>query len=187
MEKIRALVDQVVLCFSLCMVNLTEHVWDDKLVYVFEFYAAIMLVGRPFVKRFAVCYGTVVCPVCLSVCNVGILWPNGWIDQDVTWYGGRPRPRSHYARWGPSFPSERGTAPPLFGPRLLWLNGWVIKMPFGTEVGLGQGDIVLDGIQFPPSDGKGHSSPHFSVHVYCGKTVAHLSNCWALVFFVASP
>jgi len=24
--------------------------------------------GRPFVKRFALCYRTVVCPVCLSVC-----------------------------------------------------------------------------------------------------------------------
>jgi len=22
-----------------------------------------------------------------------LLWPNGWVDQDATWYGGRPRPR----------------------------------------------------------------------------------------------
>jgi len=33
---------------------------------------------RPFVKRFALCYQTVVCPVCLSVClsvcDVGVLW-----------------------------------------------------------------------------------------------------------------
>jgi len=30
--------------------------------------------------------------------------------------------------------------------------------------------------------GKGHSSPPpFSVHLYCGEMVAHLSNCWALV------
>ena len=21
------------------------------------------------------------------------LWPNGWMDQDATWYGGRPRPK----------------------------------------------------------------------------------------------
>ena len=26
------------------------------------------------------------CPVC--VCNVGVLWPNGWMDQDATWYEG---------------------------------------------------------------------------------------------------
>jgi len=49
------------------------------------------LFGRPFVKLFALCYRTVVCPVCLSV-----LWPNGWMDdQAATWYGGRPRPRRH--------------------------------------------------------------------------------------------
>jgi len=33
--------------------------------------------GDPFVKRFALCYQTV---VCLSVCDVGVLWPNGWMD-----------------------------------------------------------------------------------------------------------
>jgi len=31
-----------------------------------------------------------------------LTWPNGWIDQDTTSYGGRPRPRPHCARWGPS-------------------------------------------------------------------------------------
>jgi len=36
-----------------------------------------------------ICYRTV---VCLS-CNVCVLWPNGSIDQDATWYGGTGRPR----------------------------------------------------------------------------------------------
>ena len=27
-----------------------------------------------------------------------LLWPNGWADQDVTWYEGRPRSRSHCVR-----------------------------------------------------------------------------------------
>jgi len=31
----------------------------------------------------------------LSVCNIGILWPNGRMDQDATWYGGRPRSKRH--------------------------------------------------------------------------------------------
>ena len=22
-----------------------------------------------------------------------LLWPDGWMDQDTTWYGGRPQPR----------------------------------------------------------------------------------------------
>jgi len=46
----------------------------------------------------------------LCVCNVGVLRPNGWVDQDATSYGGRPRPRRHCVRWGPSSPTERGTA-----------------------------------------------------------------------------
>jgi len=53
-------------------------------------------------------------------------------------------------------------------------------MPLGKEVGLGPGHIVLDGN--PVGTQRPHSSPsHFSVHVYCGQTVARLSNCWALV------
>jgi len=40
-----------------------------------------------------------------------LLWPNGWIDQDATWYGGRPQPRQHCVRWGPSAPPRRGIAP----------------------------------------------------------------------------
>ena len=48
-------------------------------------------------------------PVCLSVCNVGVLWPNGWMDQDATWYGRKPWPRPHCVRLEHSCP-ERGTA-----------------------------------------------------------------------------
>jgi len=42
------------------------------------------------------------------------------MDQDTTWYAGRPSPRRHCNRWGPISSHTRGTAPlPLFGP-LLW-------------------------------------------------------------------
>jgi len=71
---------------------------------------------------FGWCYGTVV----LSVCNVGVLWPNGWADQDATWYIGRPRSKQHCVRWAPSSPHGKGHCsppPPLFGPCLLWPNG----------------------------------------------------------------
>ena len=30
---------------------------------------------------------------CLSVCDVGALWPDSWMYQDETWHAGRPRPR----------------------------------------------------------------------------------------------
>jgi len=56
--------------------------------------------GRPFVKRFAVCYRTVVlsCLSCLSVCDVRALWTNGWTDQDETWRARRPRAWPHCVR-----------------------------------------------------------------------------------------
>jgi len=31
-----------------------------------------------------------------------LLWPNGWMDQDATWYGGRPQRRGICIRWRPS-------------------------------------------------------------------------------------
>ena len=41
----------------------------------------------------------------------------------------------------PAPPPQKGAdrRPPIFGPCLLWPNGWWIKMPLGTEVGLGPG------------------------------------------------
>jgi len=58
------------------------------------------------------------------------------------------------------------------------MAGW-IKTPLATEIGLSSGHILLDGD--PASHGKGHSTPFFLGHVYCGQTVAHLSYCCALV------
>jgi len=44
-----------------------------------------------------------------------LLWPNGCINQDATWYGGRPRPGPHCCRWQLSCP-PRGTAASSFRP-----------------------------------------------------------------------
>jgi len=55
-----------------------------------------------------------------------LLWPNGWMDQDATGYGDRPRPRRHSVRWGPSCSPptmERGTAAPNFSVVAKWLDG----------------------------------------------------------------
>jgi len=51
--------------------------------------------------------------------------------------------------------------------------GWT-SMPLGTEVGVGTGDIVLDGEPAPPR--KEAQKPLVSARVYCAQTVAHLSN-----------
>ena len=50
----------------------------------------------------------------------------------------------------------------------------LIKMPLGTEVGRGPGDIVLNGDPAPPER---YTAPEFAAHLYCGQTVANLSCC----------
>jgi len=76
-----------------------------------------------------------------SIFGPCLLWPNGCMYQDTTWYGGRPQPRRHCVRWGTAFPifGQCGQAP------------WWTKMPLGMEVGLGPGDCIRWG---PSSPGK---------------------------------
>jgi len=49
----------------------------------------------------------------LPIFGLCLLWPNGWMDQDATWYGSRPQPRPYCVRQGSSStpsPREKGTA-----------------------------------------------------------------------------
>ena len=87
-------------------------------------------------------------------------WPNGWVDQDATWYRGRPRPRPHYARWGPSSPKWGHSSSPIFDPCLLWPNCWMYQLLLGTEVCLGPGDIVLYRDPAPATE-RGAAAPTF--------------------------
>ena len=83
-------------------------------------------------------------------CDPCLLRPNGWMDQDATWYEDRPRPRPHCVGWGLSSPSpKRAEAPFLAHVCCGQTAGW-IKMPLGTMVGLSPGNIVLDGDPAPP-------------------------------------
>ena len=54
-----------------------------------------------------------------------LLRPNGCMDQDVTWYGGRPHPMGLCVRWRPrsTLPKKGQSPSPIFGPFLLWPNG----------------------------------------------------------------
>jgi len=90
-----------------------------------------------------------VCPV-YSVCNLGVLWPNGWMDQDETWHAGSPRPWPHCVRWGPSSPPLKGGRVPQFSAHICCgeMAVW-IKIPLGSKVGLSPSDIVLDGDPAP--------------------------------------
>jgi len=94
------------------------------------------------------------CLSVLSVCNVGVLWPNGWMDQDATWYGGRPRPRTHCVE--------------------AYLR---TKWHLDPSNRLATIHIVLDETQLP--HGKRQSSPTTfrPMSIVCGQTVARLSSC----------
>ena len=91
------------------------------------FWATVCKTVRPMLSdRCPVCP---ICPVCLSVClsacDVGALWLNGWMNQDETCHARRLRPWPHCVRWGPSSPSPKG-ASPNFRPMSVvakWLHG----------------------------------------------------------------
>ena len=46
-----------------------------------------------------------------------LLWSNGWMEEDATWYGSRPRPKPHCTRRGPSSLAKCHSSPtPSFRP-----------------------------------------------------------------------
>jgi len=95
------------------------------------------------------------------------------MDESGTWHGGRPQPWRLSVRWGPSTPPAKGGgAPsPIFGPFLLWPNGWMHEDATWYGHSLSAGDFVLDGEPvIPPRQGGGAPPPKFSAHVYCGHT-----------------
>jgi len=88
---------------------------------------------------------------------------NGWIDQNDTWYEGKPQPMPHCVRWGPSSsPAKKGPQPPIFGPCLLWPNGWMDQTAPTWYRGRPRpmGHCVRWRPSSPPLK-KGQSSPHF--------------------------
>ena len=96
--------------------------------------------GRPFVKRFAVCYQTVVCLPVLSVtlvyCGQTVKWIKMKLGMQVglgpghTVLDGDPAP-------APPRGTARNFRPMCCGQMAAW-----IKMPLGMQVGLDPGDCV---------------------------------------------
>jgi len=107
-----------------------------------------------------------------------LLRPNGCMNQDVTWYGGRPRPWRLCVRWGPRPPPQKGAEPPNFRPLFIIIiikciykahfrgchkcdqTAGRMKLVLGAEVGLSPGDFVLDGDPAPPQK-VGGAPPNF--------------------------
>jgi len=81
-----------------------------------------------------------------------LLWPNGCMHQNTTWYGAKPRPRRLCVRWGPSWPLPKrgGGGPPKFSAHVYCdqTAGWM-KLVLGMVVGLSPGEFVLDGDPSP--------------------------------------
>ena len=127
---------------------------------------------RPFVKRFCLCYRTVVLSI-LPVSNVGVLWPNGWMDQDETWHVDRPRTWPHCVSWGPSSPSPKGAQPPtpIFGPYLLRRNCCMDQDATRHGARPRTRRLCVRWGPRSPSPKRGRSAPQhkFSAHVYCGQ------------------
>jgi len=82
------------------------------------------------------------------------LWPNDWMEQGGTLYGGRPQPRRLCVRRGPSPIPKKGLSPQFSAHVYCGQTAAWIETPLGTVVGLGAGDIVLDGDP-PPLPKKG--------------------------------
>jgi len=113
------------------------------------------------------------CLSLLSVCDVGVLWSNGWMDQDETWHAGRPRPGHIMLDRDPAPPPQKRGAYRYRYRYLLTSHSspqistdvycsqtaeW-IKMKLGTDVGLLPGLTVLDGDPAPlPHSG---TAPNF--------------------------
>jgi len=105
-----------------------------------------------------------------SIFGPFLLWPNGCMDQDSTWYGGRPRPDDIVLGGDPAPPTQKGgRAPsPIFGPCPLWPNGWMNQ----DDTWHGGGSwprphCVRWGPSSPSQKGQ---SPQFLAHFYCGQT-----------------
>jgi len=102
-----------------------------------------------------------------------LLWPNGWVDQDATWYDGKPRPGQQLLDADPA-PPPRGTAP-KFRPMSV-----VAKQLDGSKCHLvgrqasAQAALCYMETQLPLP--KGAQPPIFG-RVYCGQTIVHLSYC----------
>ena len=87
----------------------------------------------------------------LPIIDPFLLWPNGWMHQDATGYGGRPQPRRLCIRWGhPLLKRGSGQSPQFSAHFYCGQRAGCIKMPLGMEVGLSPCDFVLNGDPAPP-------------------------------------
>jgi len=109
------------------------------------------------------------------------LWPNGWMHQDATWYGGRPQPRGLCVGWGPSPPLlKKGDVAPNFRPISIAakrLDGSRRRLTWRWA--LVQATLCCMGTRSPPQE-KGAEFLQFSAHFIVAKRLD--TSRWHLVY-----
>jgi len=143
------------------------------------------VLGRPFVKRFALCYQTVVCLSCLSCLS--------WLSVTFVHCGqtvGRIKmklgkqvglsPGHIVLDANPASPPPKGHSPQFSAHICCGQMAAWIKMSLGMEVGLGLREIVFDVDPATPRK-RAHPLPTNFCPMSIVATVAHLRYCWALV------
>jgi len=109
-----------------------------------------------------------------------LLWPNGLMYQDATWYEGRPQPTGLCVRCGPSpLPkkeAEPGGGAPQFSAHVYCgqTPGWIeVALTWHGGMPWSSPHCARMEHSSPPEKGggaRGQSPPQFSVHLYCGQT-----------------
>jgi len=99
-----------------------------------EFLATVCKTVRPMHAM-----GPLSCQLSCPVCNVGVLWPNGWTDADGTQVGLGP---GHMVLTGDTAPPpSNGHSLPIFCLYLLLSNGCMDQNATWMEVGLSPGEL----------------------------------------------
>jgi len=126
----------------------------------------VAVFGRPFVKRFALCYRSVVLSVlsvCLSVClSVTLVYCGQMVGRIKTKFDMQVGLGIGHTVLDGDLPPPplKGHSPPQFSAHICCgqMAAW-IKMPLGMELCLGPGDFVLDGDAAPPLQKGGGAPP----------------------------
>ena len=82
-------------------------------------------------------------------------------------YGGKPRPRPHCARRGPSPPSPQKRGHSIYPVRMSYCHYVTVIQSHDQK------DAINNYLHFPQRG----TAPQFLADVYCGQTVTHLSCC----------
>ena len=85
------------------------------------YWATVCKTVRPMLSDCCLSVLLSVCPVC----DFGVLWPNGGMDQAETWHGGRLGPSHIVLDGDPAHPAQNGHSPSIFDPCPLSPNGWM--------------------------------------------------------------